>query len=138
MKVDVLLSRLKKVKQTSRDEWVACCSAHDDRSPSLAIKETSEGMVLIHCFAGCTPLEVLNAVGLDFHDVMPERVGDGQVLKRLYFNPRTVLDTVNQTAMLVALMANEVAKGEPMTEEDKAKFFELSEELNEATKLCQS
>ena len=75
MKVERLLSGLRKLKKTGAGEWVACCPAHEDRSPSLAIKETEDGRVLIHCFAGCEPQAILSSVGLKFSDVMPERVG---------------------------------------------------------------
>ena len=33
------------------EEWSACCPAHDDRNPSLSIREGSDGKVLIHCHA---------------------------------------------------------------------------------------
>jgi DNA primase len=33
--------------------WIACCPAHDDRAPSLAIREAGDNGVLAHCHAGC-------------------------------------------------------------------------------------
>ena len=41
--------------------WMARCPAHDDRNPSLSIRE-SEGRVLVHCHAGCAQSEVLGAL----------------------------------------------------------------------------
>lgn len=32
---------------------MACCPAHDDRTPSLSIAGGSEGRLLLHCHAGC-------------------------------------------------------------------------------------
>lgn len=32
---------------------IARCPAHDDRSPSLSIKDGRDGRLLVHCFAGC-------------------------------------------------------------------------------------
>jgi putative DNA primase/helicase len=32
---------------------VCKCPAHDDRSPSLTIKDNSNGGITVHCFAGC-------------------------------------------------------------------------------------
>jgi putative DNA primase/helicase len=43
---------------------MALCPAHDDHNPSLSIKETSEGKVLLHCFAGCSFEAILGALGL--------------------------------------------------------------------------
>lgn len=57
-------SRLKNFTQVAGDRFVACCPAHDDRSPSLSIKDTGE-KILFHCFAGCSQNEVIDAlVGL--------------------------------------------------------------------------
>lgn len=42
--------------------FTARCPAHEDRSPSLSIKETKEGRVLVHCHAGCPQDAVINAL----------------------------------------------------------------------------
>lgn len=77
MSADNLLSRLDRVRKTGRAEWVACCPAHDSKSrQSLAISETADGRVLIHDFGGCSPAEVLGAIGLDFAELFPERDPD--------------------------------------------------------------
>lgn len=41
--------------------WVARCPAHDDRSPSLSLRE-AEGKVLVHCHAGCSQADVIEAL----------------------------------------------------------------------------
>lgn len=38
------------------------CPAHNDKTESLSIRETPEGKILIHCFAGCTFAEVAAVV----------------------------------------------------------------------------
>jgi hypothetical protein len=43
-------------------DWVACCPAHDDRTPSLSIREVAGGKILIHCHAGCEQARVLAAL----------------------------------------------------------------------------
>jgi len=66
MAVDLILSRLEKVRKgTGHNTWLACCPAHDDKSPSLAVRELDDGRVLLHCFASCCAEEVLVAVDLD-------------------------------------------------------------------------
>ena len=42
--------------------WMARCPAHDDRVPSLAIDERSDGTVLVCCHAGCSQHAVINAL----------------------------------------------------------------------------
>ncbi|MBU6995847.1 hypothetical protein [Ferrovum myxofaciens] len=67
------VERLQKVRRTGPGKWLACCPAHDDRSPSLAIREADDGRVLIHCFGGCSVSEILEALGLELSDLFPPR-----------------------------------------------------------------
>ena len=73
MSAEILLNQLHKVRKSGPDSWMACCCAHEDRTPSLSIKECSDGHVLIKCFAGCSAMEVMDAAGLQMSDLMPER-----------------------------------------------------------------
>jgi putative DNA primase/helicase len=41
--------------------WMAKCPAHDDHNPSLSIRE-ADGKVLLHCHAGCTQGDVIDAL----------------------------------------------------------------------------
>ena len=43
-------------------DWMAQCPAHDDREPSLAIREGRDGKVLLKCHAGCGQWEVVGAL----------------------------------------------------------------------------
>ncbi|MCY1206635.1 hypothetical protein D9M72_182090 [compost metagenome] len=64
------LRRLEDVSSSARG-FTARCPAHDDRNPSLSIKEGDDGRVLLHCFAGCTPQEVVADLGLTLADLFP-------------------------------------------------------------------
>jgi len=66
-----LLSRLEGVRSAGADQWYAHCPAHDDRAPSLSIREAGD-RVLIHCFSACAPEAVLEAVGFGWRDLYPE------------------------------------------------------------------
>lgn len=44
--------------------YVAKCPAHDDKSPSLMLSERDDGSTSLHCFAGCSPADILAALGL--------------------------------------------------------------------------
>ncbi|WP_339465536.1 virulence-associated protein E [Pseudomonas capeferrum] len=66
-----VLNCLDKVKSVGADKWKACCPAHDDKHPSLAISETSEGVILLKCWAGCTTKEIVSAIGLELRDLFP-------------------------------------------------------------------
>jgi putative DNA primase/helicase len=43
--------------------WMACCPAHDDKTPSLSIQEGVDSTLLVHCFAGCGQALVIAALG---------------------------------------------------------------------------
>ncbi len=70
-----LLDRLDRIRETGPGRWIACCPAHDDRSPSLSIRELEDGRVLLHDFAGCEVDSILVAIGLRLSDLFPEHSG---------------------------------------------------------------
>lgn len=39
--------------------WICRCVAHDDRNPSLSISQGEGGCMLVHCFAGCDPTDII-------------------------------------------------------------------------------
>ena len=65
-----ILTRLD-VKMQTGNGFQACCPVHADRRPSLSLRETVDGKVLIHCFAGCTVEEIVAALGLQLRDLFP-------------------------------------------------------------------
>ncbi|BFN26557.1 DNA primase [Pseudomonas sp. SCT] len=69
--IDQVLSRLDKVKANGASKWKACCPAHDDRDPSLSIREADDGKVLLHCWCGCSARDVAAAIGLELRDLFP-------------------------------------------------------------------
>ncbi|MFJ2455602.1 virulence-associated protein E [Pseudomonas protegens] len=73
--LEKVLSRLGKVKPTGPNKWKTCCPAHDDKNPSLTITETSDGTVLLKCWAGCSAQEVVSAIGLELRDLFPGNKG---------------------------------------------------------------
>lgn len=56
-----ILSSLSGVRR-SGNGWVARCPAHNDRNPSLSIRVTPEGRVLMKCFAGCSFEDIRRAI----------------------------------------------------------------------------
>jgi putative DNA primase/helicase len=42
--------------------WVACCPAHEDSNPSLAVRDSKTGSVLVHCHAGCSQSAVIRVL----------------------------------------------------------------------------
>ncbi|WP_233868634.1 DNA primase [Paraburkholderia adhaesiva] len=75
--VTTLLARLEGVREVAPGRWRAQCPAHEGRRPALAVTETGDGTVLVHCFAGCGVGEIAAALGLDLADLFPPREHDG-------------------------------------------------------------
>ena len=51
---------------------MVCCPAHQDKGPSLAVKDGREG-ILLHCHAGCSAESVLTALNLAPADLFPDK-----------------------------------------------------------------
>ncbi|MFN3152118.1 DUF3987 domain-containing protein [Bremerella sp.] len=68
--IDRVLAGLKNVEKVGKG-WKACCPAHDDKNPSLGIREAPDGEVQVKCFARCSKDEILNALGLNHSDLLP-------------------------------------------------------------------
>ena len=103
--IDSLLSRLEKTRRTGEGKWLACCPAHNDKSPSLAIKFTDDGKILIHCFAGCSVEEIVSAIGFTLADLMPDNPIYKKGTKPPKFNKYELFDRVvfESTILLVAI-----------------------------------
>ena len=116
MTTDALISYLDGVKETGHGKYVARCPAHDDRSPSLAIKECGDGRVLLHCFAGCDTEDVLSAVGLTFADLMPEGDKAAHSFKPQRFDARQVLSTLDHESLVVAIIGADIHEHQAIDE----------------------
>lgn len=122
--VDVLLSRLDKVKRTGPGTWSARCSAHDDRGPSLAVRELYDGSILLHCFAGCDVHDVLAAVDLNVSDLFPPRAVDlRHKPERRPFPAADVLRAIGFEALVVAAAAVAMLAGEPFNDIDRDRLI---------------
>jgi hypothetical protein len=136
MSIEKLLSRLQKVRRSGNDQWMACCPAHDDRSPSLSIKDAGNGRILVNCLAGCGALDVLGAIGMDFSDVMPEKQPTETfkpVRQRIY--PSDALRAIKFEVMVVAAAAFAMNKGEKLTPADIERLKTAMERMNEALEM---
>lgn len=137
MTTSTLISRLEGVKQTGPGRWLAKCPAHDDRSPSLAIREVEDGRLLIHCFTGCATPDVLAAVGLGLADLFPEGPRAHHAPpERRPFPAFDVLKAIVFEVTIVSLFASKLLRGEAFTEDDYARIRLAADRLDEAVALA--
>jgi len=110
-----LLSRLDKVRKAGNG-WRAIPPGGS--SHSLAINIADDGRILLHDFAGRTPLEILHAVGLELADLFPERIRDDSPEGRRKMrdgarmaNWSAALDVLNFEGAVVLAGAHETIAG---------------------------
>jgi len=64
--------------------WIARCPSHDDREPSLSIRDADDGKVLVRCHAGCDQEQVIAAL-------RSRRLWTENGRRRLTLNPVRIL-----------------------------------------------
>lgn len=138
MSADKLLSLLHGVKRTGERRWIARCPSHQDRSPSLAIRELPDGKVLVHCFSGCSAAEVLASVSLSLEDLFPEKQeGYTSARERLPFSSADILRCISAESLLVSIAAINLAQGMALSEIDRKRLLIASSRLQAAAEFLQ-
>ena len=116
--IDTLLSRVHRLKKTGDSKWLACCPAHDDKTPSLAIK-LADDRILIHCFAGCDVSSIVSALGLELSDLMPESKRHSRPdNKRPKFNKSELFDRIVEESAILIVAIRQVFSGTPLNDGD--------------------
>ena len=130
--IENILSRLEKVKGRN-GAYTACCPAHSDKSPSLAIRELEDGRILIKCFADCSVQDILGAIGMDMNDLFPNVNKDLPQVKRKYY-ASDLLRVIEFEAWVVSVAAYTMAQGLPLSEEDRGRMKKAQARIMEAVK----
>ena len=119
-----ILGRLDGVRKKAANSFIARCPAHEDKSPSLAITEKND-RVLIHCFAGCAAADVLAAIGLSLADLYPERLSpqtaaERRELKQLarYANLTAAMNLIPRESIVLLLAADDLRDGKILSNTD--------------------
>lgn len=125
MIADNLLSRLSGVRPAGPGKWLALCPSHEDRTPSLSIREADDGKVLVHCWSGCDPEAILAAAGLTWRDLYPDRwrEAEARVIAHGHKRRQKSLVDIKLTdyARHVLVLANaDIRAGKVLSLEDQA------------------
>lgn len=135
MIADKLISRLEGVKQTGPGRWMAKCSAHDDRSPSLVITEIND-RVLIHCFTGCDVYDVVSTVGLELSDLFPENLNTYHKSIKNPFNPKDILAALYRDIVWLQVCASQSKQLGFIGEYAKGELNSIAERFEKAMKYA--
>jgi hypothetical protein len=79
MNIDQAAEYFGGVQWRGTQRFIARCPAHQDKSPSLSVREGHTN-IMVKCFAGCTFFEVAAAVGLE---PMAFKIGDEAGVRRI-------------------------------------------------------
>ena len=137
MSIDNLLARLDNVKKTGAEKWRASCPAHEDKNPSLSIREMDDGRVLLHCFAGCGAVEVLNAIGLDFADLFPQAI-KGDYIRKIprAWNANDVLRALAFELLVAWNIAKSINRGEGLTDTNCDRLLQCASRFQRGLEVC--
>ena len=106
--------RLEKVTG-SKGKWMACCPSHQDKSPSLAVTETAD-RVLVQCFSGCDTQDVTAAIGLNLADLFYNKLAGAEITER----KRQRFEKVLKSERIQVAIINAVEKVErPLTTHER-------------------
>jgi hypothetical protein len=130
--VDKLLDRLDGVRQTAPGRWIAKCPAHEDRGPSLSIRELEDGRILLHDFAGCGVGDVVASLGLTLSDLFPKALTPVALPPvRGGFSARELLELIAHEVTVVSLLVLDAAE-RTLTERDQARLVQAAGRISKA------
>lgn len=95
---------LVQARRTGAGRWKARCASHNDRSPSLSIREGENGHVTLFCRAGCSLDAILSTLHLVTDDLSgppPSKVQAAAI--RAAYETRQSAARAERKARLVAL-----------------------------------
>jgi len=146
MSATALLSRLDCVRRTRPGHWIARCPAHEDRTPSLSVRELDDGRLLVYDFGGCGVEAIVAAVGLTLQDLMPPRIyarAEATHAGRRYssrerrpFMPADVFEIARQEIGVAAVIATDLSRGLTITATDRERLRIAASRLDEIARTA--
>lgn len=136
MTAERLLARLDAVRRVGDGRWIARCPAHDDKGPSLSIRELPDLRVLLHCFSGCSANDVLGAIGLKFGDLFERPLGHIARGERPPFVARDALQALAYEATVAQIAAEDLARGKGLSPEDRDRLALAASRIREGAALA--
>lgn len=136
MTAELLLSHLERPRQTGRGTWVARCPAHEDRQPSMSIREVEDGRVLAHCFAGCTVEEIVGAVGLTLDALFPPKPVERAPALRRPFPAADVLESLWRETAVLLTCAHVLEAGIPLADDDRRRLSVAAGRIEAARRMA--
>jgi len=120
--IDLVLNLLSGVKNVRNREFSALCPVHNEKTPSLRIKELDGERIIMHCFGcGANGIAVIDALGLDASVLFPPRPKNergGFKRERITFPAHDILKSIRHESTIVMLAASDILNGVAVSKAD--------------------
>lgn len=129
---NVLSRAVGKVRKGHHGQYTLNCFAHEDKAPSLSVRETPDGAVLLHCFGGCEVADVVASMGLQMTDLFPPREAPATAPKRIanLLTAGQALGLLATESQLVAVALTNYMRGIQLTPQDTERLRLAAARIN--------
>jgi hypothetical protein len=103
------------------------------------VREADDGRVLVCCRAGCSTPEILDATGCTWADLFAPRNRTDPPSRRRrepLIRPRDALRLLSHEVTICALVAGDLARGEAVSEADRARLLVAANRIARMESLC--
>jgi hypothetical protein len=114
-----------------------CPSAHSTRSQSLYVRAVDD-RILIHCHKLCGAASVLDALGLDFAALFPDRPADHRIRRAPPLPYREALLGLDHEAAVVSIFAGRLEQGIALTTADLDRLVLAAQRIDAARRITRT
>lgn len=129
MDINDFLNRMDSVRKTGSNQWISKCPAHEDKSPSLSIKFSDNNTILIHCFAGCSPNDIVNAIDSKLSELFPKQ-NRYQAPIKYRVNYRELWLLATHYFWILVIATNDLEKNKNLSSYDLKSVMKARERIN--------
>lgn len=132
--IQKILNSCSGVRKTGEGSWVAKCPGHEDKHPSLSIRLTEDGMVLLKCWSGCLTADVMGGMGMTLADLYdrPSDPGGGRSRRVPDVPWKMICKKYMHGAAVLQAALKTLADGENISQKDRDMLGAVSSNLFEA------
>jgi hypothetical protein len=128
-----ILTRCTSVRKTGPNQWVG--KWRDERTPSLSIKITDDGKILLHDFGGFEFSEICDGLGIHPIQLIPESLRNNRThspAERRGHDAQAALNSIHAAAIVTRICANRLADGHILDKADHDHLRRAAHDIDRA------
>lgn len=137
MTIEEFLALVDHGRHIGKNEYSFSCPGplHDkgDSHPSASVKAGDKGL-LLHCFAGCTYVDICDALGIPIADLFYD---SKPVHHRTALSAKELLEIIWREAVIVSIAAKELSDGKTLESDDVERLHQATHRIGEAMRAAQ-